>query len=298
MIAIDFDGTLLSPKGTVTPRTREALHAVVATGCMICFATGRNFTESRSILQATGLTGIGIFVGGAMTMDTATGWVIHRSAMDPDLARQVSAALERLGHPVLAMQDHSATGIDYLVSRDIPLTVCSSDWMAHVSARVQPIADLGTYPHDHTLRVGAVADTPEAIIARDALQQQFGDRIVTQVIAVNAGMTVLEAFDPAVNKWSAISRLAADQGIAPQQVIAIGDEVNDVPMVRSAGLGVAMGNAVPELKHLAKRIIGSNADDGLAEFLEQLVHGGQLAGGSLPPGTSPASERPAPGAIA
>lgn len=278
LIAIDFDGTLLSPKGVLTPRTREALHAVVATGCKVCFATGRNFTESHAIIAAAGLSGIGVFVGGAMTMTVPSGNVIHRMAMRPELARQVSAALEQMGHPVLAMQDHSAEGIDYLVSHDIPLTKCSQDWMDCVSARVLRIKDLGAAPHDHTLRVGAVADTPAALVARDALQKLFGDRIVTQVIAVNAGLTVLEVFDPAVNKWAAISRLAAEQGIGPGQIIAVGDEVNDLPMVRNAGLGVAMGNAVPELMAVAARVIAPNSDDGLAQFIEELLRQNQLAG--------------------
>jgi hydroxymethylpyrimidine pyrophosphatase-like HAD family hydrolase len=82
---------------------------------------------------------------------------------------------------------------------------------------------------------------------------------------------VLEVFDPAVNKWEGVKLVAERHGITQDQIIAIGDDVNDLPMIEQAGLGVAMGNARPEVLAVAKRVIGSNADEGLAEFLEELV---------------------------
>jgi len=82
---------------------------------------------------------------------------------------------------------------------------------------------------------------------------------------------VLEVFDPSVNKWEGILHIARRHGIDPEHIIAIGDDVNDVHMIRNAGLGVAMGNAKPEVQRLAKRVIGRNVDEGLAVFLEELV---------------------------
>jgi hydroxymethylpyrimidine pyrophosphatase-like HAD family hydrolase len=84
-------------------------------------------------------------------------------------------------------------------------------------------------------------------------------------------MEVLEIFDPAVNKWEGVKLVAQRHGVAEHQIVAIGDDVNDLPMIRHAGLGVAMGNARPEVLEVAKRVIGTNADEGLAEFLEELV---------------------------
>ena len=81
----------------------------------------------------------------------------------------------------------------------------------------------------------------------------------------------MEAFDQAVNKWQGILHVAARHGVEPEQIIAIGDDVNDLPMLRQAGLGVAMGNARPEIKAQAKRVIKTNHEDGLAEFLEELI---------------------------
>jgi hydroxymethylpyrimidine pyrophosphatase-like HAD family hydrolase len=74
-----------------------------------------------------------------------------------------------------------------------------------------------------------------------------------------------------VNKWEGILQVARMHGIDREQIVAIGDDVNDLTMIASAGLGVAMGNARPEVAAVAKRVIGRNDQDGLAEFLEELV---------------------------
>jgi hydroxymethylpyrimidine pyrophosphatase-like HAD family hydrolase len=87
---------------------------------------------------------------------------------------------------------------------------------------------------------------------------------------------VLEVFDPAVNKWEGILHVARRHGIEAEQIIAVGDDVNDIPMLRNAGLGVAMGNARPEALAVAKRVIGPNTEDGLAVFLEELVERGSV----------------------
>ena len=73
-----------------------------------------------------------------------------------------------------------------------------------------------------------------------------------------------------MTKWSAVRRLAEEWNIADAEICAVGDDVNDIPMIRAAGLGVAMGNAVPEVKAAARRIAPTQDDDGLAEVVEWL----------------------------
>ena len=70
MIVIDLDGTLLSPSGRVTPRVKAAVHRALGAGMLICFATGRNWTESRDVLEALNHYPTAVFVGGAMVVDT------------------------------------------------------------------------------------------------------------------------------------------------------------------------------------------------------------------------------------
>src|SRR3954447_13121356 len=91
MIAIDMDGTLLSPLGHVTPRTKAAIHAALEAGLLVCFATGRNWTASQTVLDAVADYASAGFVAGAMVVDTKQRLTLHRAMMDPALAREISA---------------------------------------------------------------------------------------------------------------------------------------------------------------------------------------------------------------
>src|SRR5438045_6225527 len=144
--------------------------------------------------------------------------------------------------------------------------------MASTGTKVRRVPRLADYGHAHTIRVGIVAAREDVRQTTLSLDEAFAGRIVHQSLYGPAyGVEVLEVFDPAVNKWQGILHVARHHGIAPEEIVAIGDDVNDIPMLRNAGLGVAMGNASPEIQAVAKRVIGSNAQEGLAKFLEELV---------------------------
>jgi hypothetical protein len=272
MIVIDLDGTLLSPTGEVTPATKGAVRRALDAGLLVCFATGRNWTESRDILDSLEHYPTAVFVGGAMVMDTHQRVTLHRTLMDPQLAGEVCDYLERAGHAALALQDLGAAGVDYLVSGEATLNAATAGWMAVTKAQLYQVPRLGSYPHEHTIRVGICAEPAEVSRIKRELEERFGSRIFCQNLMVPTyGVEVLEVFDPAVNKWEGVLHLARRHGILPEKIVAIGDDVNDLPMIRNAGLGVAMGNARPEVLAAAKRVIGSNDENGLAAFLNELV---------------------------
>src|SRR5687768_10720413 len=272
MIAIDLDGTLLSPEGKVTERAKAAVHSCLSAGLLVCFATGRNWTESKTVLEAVAHYDSAVFVGGAHVVDTKQQVTLHRTMMHPRLAADVCRELETSGHAVLALQDTGTAGVDYLITADVPLNPATAHWMRVTSAKVHRVPSLADYAHEHTIRVGIVAEPSEVSRVEQELAETFGERIMMMSIRVpTAGVTVLEVFDPAVNKWEGIIHVARRHGIQPEQIIAIGDDVNDGPMISRAGLGVAMGNARDKIKAVATRVIGHNKDEGLAEFLEELV---------------------------
>ncbi len=286
MIAIDLDGTLLGPDGDVTPRTRGAVHAVLRAGLFVCFATGRNYTESRTVLDAVAHYDSAVFAGGAMVIDTREHLTLHRTIMQPALARQISAWLEDSGHCVLALQDRATAGIDYLVSDAVEMNGETRLWMERTRSRLQHVNNLRDHIHEHTIRLGIVADPNVVNEVQSQLRIEFNERILCQNLAVTAAnVNVLEIFDPAVNKWQGILHVARRHGVAAEEIVAIGDDVNDLPMLANAGLGVAMGNARPEVKAVAKRVINRNDQDGLAEFLEEL-----LAGHAVEPISAPSLE--------
>ena len=276
LIAIDFDGTLLSPSGLVTARTKAAVHRCVANGYAVCFATGRNLTESARVLAEVDHLSAAVFVGGAIVADTQSGRTLHRTLMHATLAREICGFFESHGHAVLALQDTEVAGFDYLISHAIEPNEATRKWLSATRATVQWADDLPTRSHHHTLRIGIVAEANAVREANDELSEKFGPRIVSHCIQVPpSSLAVLEIFDPAVNKWQGVMRVARPLGISGEEIIAVGDDVNDIAMVRNAALGIAMGNAHPRLAAVADRVIGSNVDDGLAEFLENLVSAGE-----------------------
>src|ERR1700748_876251 len=94
MIVIDLDGTLLSPKGEGTLRSKQAVGKCLEAGLLVCFATGRNWTESRTVLDAVGHYPTAVFVGGAMVVDTKHRLTLHRTMMDPVLAGDICGYFE------------------------------------------------------------------------------------------------------------------------------------------------------------------------------------------------------------
>jgi Cof subfamily protein (haloacid dehalogenase superfamily) len=274
MVVLDLDGTLLRPDGSLTPRTIRAVADVGKADFRICIATGRNHTESRPHLEKLGIRTECVFVGGAMVIDTDTGKTLHRTTMHPQVAADACRILESLGHAAMALQDTCETGLDYLISRDLPIRPASQRWMAAMKMGVEYMPDLGHFHHRHTLRVGICARSDEMEPIVPVLHKHFGDRAMIHRLRVpGANCEVLEVFDPAVSKWEGISFVIRRHKIEAKNVIAVGDDMNDMHMIQHSGLGVAMGNARPELKEVADRVIGRNTEDGLAEFLEELVAG-------------------------
>lgn len=272
MLAIDLDGTLLGPDGQVSVRNRQAVRRALDAGLLVCFATGRNWTESKLVLEAVEHYDTAVFVGGAIVMDLREGKVLHHTMMQPKLAAEVCTFLEARGHAALALQDTLAAGVDYLISAQVPLNPATRNWMEAFALPIRFVPDLGRYKHPHTIRVGMVADDAAIADAEAALKRHFGQRIVCQSLLVPAARAqVLEAFDPAVNKWAGILHVAGRHGVQPAEIVAIGDDVNDLPMIANAGLGVAMGNAKPQVRQAAGRVIGHNHQDGLAAFIEELI---------------------------
>src|SRR3954469_13600768 len=129
MIAIDLDGTLLSPTGEVTPRTKDAVHAALKAGMLVCFATGRNMTESQTVLEAVAHYDTAVFVGGAMVVDTKQRLTLHRTCMQSDLARELCATIEAMGQAALALQDTGQAGVDYLITDGVTLNHATLQWL-------------------------------------------------------------------------------------------------------------------------------------------------------------------------
>lgn len=289
LLALDLDGTLLGPGGVLTERNRRAVHAAREAGMRVVICTGRGLVECREYVRLIGQTDPVVVAGGAIIADPSNGRTLHRFPVKLDLVHRVVRHLVAQRHPALVLKDPSEAGYDYLVVHGperLPLDPVTEWWFAEMNVRVRYACSPDADEHpEHTVRVGACGVSSTMLRVRsELLAAANGDAFVHSFPAVVApehaartpegeSMHVLELFDLNANKWTAVSRVAGDWGITPDEIVAIGDEINDVPMIRNAGLGVAMGNAVPAVRDAAKRRTSANTDDGVARAIDMVLSG-------------------------
>lgn len=286
LLALDLDGTLLDAASRLSPANRAAVGRAIDAGLEVVVCTGRGFAECRHVLDDLTMAGAAVVAGGAMTVQLPSGETLHRSAMPADLVREVSRILNAAtGHYVLLLKDRSATGVDYVLLGDGRVDAASEWWFNQVPVAVQRAERFEDDPHpDETIRLGIVTTAREMKRLGARVVEEFGRRtFVHHFPVINSdgngrhladnAIHLMEIFNAQTNKWSAISALAAQRGIDAGQIAAIGDEINDVAMIRHAGLGIAMGNAIDPIKQVADRITLDQAEDGVAHAIEQILGG-------------------------
>ncbi len=294
LIAVDLDGTLFGPDGKVSSGNAKAVAAAREAGIEVVICTGRSMVESMTAIRAIDADkpAMGraiapmVCAGGAVVSDAASGRTLHRWPMDASLVRRLCAHFAEMRRAPLILKDRDAAGFDYLVVNSGPIETPSQWWFDVMDVEVKFIDDIAHDPHpEHTVRVGFAATTTVMHELARGVHAAFGRETLTQHFAAvlgvsksphgvkDDGIQILEVFDRQVSKWTAVHRLAQEQGIPRERVAAIGDEVNDVAMIEGAGLGIAMANAVPAAKKAARIETRSYAEDGVAWAIERIVRG-------------------------
>jgi len=259
LIATDLDGTLLTPDGTISAATREALTAAQELGVALVIATGRNYPMMRYFCHDLRLSAPQISCNGAVVVAPATGDLLHVTTVPPAFVGPVLRFLEEQGVPAAFFGllelwiSHDNPYAELLIPRELdpPRTVDSLYSLADT-----PCAKL------------VAMDPPEVIERlRPLAEARFGaDLYVTQT-----SRNLLEFHHPQVSKGQALAQIARDLGVSPHEVIAFGDSHNDLEMLRFAGLGVAMGNASDEVKAVADLVTLPNDQDGIAHMVSQYI---------------------------
>ncbi len=269
LVAIDLDGTLLDPRGEVSAETARAVGEAVAAGVHVVLASGRAPRHITAIHRQLALSTPIVAHNGAVVYDRQRRRVIHHEPIELDVARRLATMLKE-HDPAINLHLETQAGEDdrwTVEAMDERLMASILRW------KVEPPHAIGEVQHllaDEATRISklwfyAPADTMVAI--KRQLLAEFRDRIGTLAFD-DVTLTVLST---GVSKSSAVAWLAERLGVARQEVMAIGDELNDVPMLGWAGLGVAMGNAQPCARAVAAAVGADNAEHGVAQAIRRWI---------------------------
>lgn len=258
LLALDLDGTLLTDQKRISPRTRWALNTAAAGGCLIAVATGRGFRVARYYCDGLALNGPQITYNGA---------VIYDPVQDAELARY------------LVPRDDVAPAVDFFLHAGVPLAYFSTDglyldqrmldaalWLPGNTGTPFLVSDWTAVLEKPCIKLAGHASPVTIAALRPRAVEEMGHRLyVTQTAS-----TLLEMLHPEVSKGAALRRIAHMLDVPREQIIAFGDNHNDLDMLEFAGVGVAMGNASAEAKAVADLVTGSNLQDGIAQALLHL----------------------------
>lgn len=280
LIAIDIDGTLLpSAEKRVSERNRLALLEAEAAGIEIVIATGRRQAYATPILASVGLKPETVFItsNGAVTR-TLGGERIDRVILPIETARELCPILRQFGGTTVFTFDHDGPGelvlesIEQLHSRIALWVEANRPWIREIRPLEQAF-DAGEAPVQ-----GMVCGTLEdmAIAEKWLAENEISRKIeMHRTEYPTRNLTILDILPPGCSKGVALSKLAATRGIEPESIVAIGDNFNDLDMLRFSGRPVVMANAAPELLGLARgkgwEIAPSNDEDGVASIIESVL---------------------------
>jgi Cof subfamily protein (haloacid dehalogenase superfamily) len=261
LIAFDLDGTLMGSEQTFSPRVRHTLSAAQANGAHVTLATGRSYLSARPFAAELGISVPLVCYQGGLIVEPG-GHVLHQLVLRRELAAQVLAlAAERDWHATL-YQD----GQIYVTEmRHSP-----AFYYSMLNPGVQHVADWQTLLERDPDKVLLVAEDPAQT---ELIYAEMRKRFSASMQIVRSHALFVEANPPGVNKGAGLAWLADYLGVEQAQVMAVGDQDNDVSMLAWAGLGVAMGNASPDCRAAADWIAPPLEEDGAAVAIEHFVLG-------------------------
>ncbi|MEY8744236.1 MULTISPECIES: Cof-type HAD-IIB family hydrolase [Paenibacillus] len=282
LFATDLDGTLLNRDSQISPENAAAIHRAQQEGLRVTIATGRVYSDVVNISLEGGIKTPVIGSNGA-TIHDENGERLFHLPLERETAASVMQWLEdhdcyyeaSTQQGIYApINSHNAM----LAEMDRILGASPSEDVARLIRAVKKHYDKKDYhrvnshqeipAEAHIYNIMAFSMNPDQL--REG-RQYFAAR--SDVAMVVSSEHNFEMQHPDVSKGNALSKLAAHLNIAMEDTVSIGDNFNDVSMLQMAGLGIAMGNAEPEIKALAKAITLTNVEHGVAHAIYSVLEG-------------------------
>lgn len=267
LIAFDLDDTLLNSKKEITPATLEALELAARNGIELVPATGRFWSAVPECVRVLKFIHYAITLNGAEIFNVKNSKVLARFEIPLERAVTIARVLDDL--PVI--YDCIMGGRSF-IKKEFHEKVSEfsiGEWQLKMLRDLRtPVEDLYSLLRNKNIDVQKMqiftldASLREALMK--ALPVVFPKNIITTSVSNN-----IEINDINANKGNALKFLAKHAGLNESETMAFGDGLNDIYMLKAAGVGVAMGNACDELKEIADYVTASCNDDGIAEGIRK-----------------------------
>ncbi len=257
LFVTDMDGTLLNKDHKISKGNKHAIQRAVESGVVFTIATGRMYASTLPYAQELELDVPIITYNGAL-IKTAAGKELYASYLDENLVKEL---LDFAAEQKLYIHTYSDDKLYFKVEDEHAMYYQNA-----CGVKGQAVGE-DIYKYNvHVPKMLIMGDTPEqADAAVELIRSKFAGRIE----AMKSAPTYVELIKPGVNKATAIAKLAEILEIPSEQVLAIGDSSNDVSMLSSVAISVAMGNANDEARQAARYMVTDNEHDGVAEALER-----------------------------
>ena len=283
LLAVDIDGTLVNSRDELTEPTRRALRSAVDAGIRVVLATGRRYRRSRPLVESLNIDAPLVTASGTLVKDPASHKTLYRAEFERESIVAASRLMVSCGFEPIWFVDATDGGSHpdetfefYCRCQEVLDLRAGGPALAEYIAfngpfgRVWP--DLIEDPPQKIYTGFTMGSFDEMSGLAAAVEEERPGVFLTHVIRSPKFVPFICEIAPAgATKWSAIERLAAGWGIENEAICAVGDDVNDIAMIQAAGLGVAMGNALPDVKATADRIAPGHDHDGLVKVVEWLL---------------------------
>lgn len=263
LLAIDIDDTLTKIPKELPKENELAIRRAQDSGIIVTLATGRGFFGSSYIWKKLELKNPIINYGGAMICDTNTGEPIYVTSVEMPLAREVLLLAHELGVHAQIYQ-----GDSIVVEKECAY---SKRYIANLDLKAIIDPSLTEHQYSNIPKVLMITEPEYAVKLLPMLTERFSGRL--KVSGSQPGF--IEFNNVKAHKGSALNWLAEHMGIAQNETAAIGDNLLDIEMIRCAGLGGAVGDAIPEVINAADVVVGRCSDFGVAQFIDILIKANQ-----------------------
>lgn len=275
LLVLDIDGTVTDSRHEIRDDTLAALARARAAGIDLLLATGRRYRDVLAVAERLGIGGPIVTASGALVKRIDDHVTISCASFSPGTIPVVLGIIDARGCEPILYTDSFHEGYDFHC-RCVPGPAGGPPGVAEYLARnahLACVAENLLLEPPAGIFAGFTMGTREAMLALERdLHDACPGSLSTHVIrSPRYRDWMCEIAPSGVTKWSGVEAIAAAAGIPAESICAVGDDVNDLPMIRAAGLGVAMGNAADEVKEAADVTVSANDDGGIADLVDRLL---------------------------